>query len=286
MAHIKPILIPARYNYIGIFLTFDCNLSCSYCINNFERSLKQRKGIPGKDWVAALNRIQTRVDLPVTLQGGEPMLYPDTVFIINNLKPELPIDILTNLQFDVRSFSKQVDPERLKRDAPYASIRASYHPEQMNLEDTIERILVLQRAGFSVGVWSVLHPHYEEHIRKAQKECQSKGIDFRFKEFLGEYKGKLYGTYKYDGACGHKALHQVECRTSELLVDPSGQVYRCHHDVYQQCNPVGFLLDEEFQVEDSFRSCSDFGCCNPCDVKVKTNRFQRSGHTSVDIRVV
>jgi sulfatase maturation enzyme AslB (radical SAM superfamily) len=282
----KPILVPERYNYIGIFLTFDCNLRCSYCINHFEGNLKQRKGLTGKEWVAALNRIHSRKDLPVTLQGGEPTLHPDTVFIINNLKPELPIDILTNLQFDVHAFLRQVDPERLKRDAPYSSIRVSYHPDQMKLEDTIERILVLQQAGFSIGVWSVLHPHYEAHIRQAQKECLSKGIDFRLKDFLGEYKGKLYGTYKYDGACGHKALRQVTCRTSELLVDPAGQVYRCHHDVYQQCNPIGSLSDAEFQVEDIFRPCCDYGCCNPCDVKVKTDRFQEFGHTSVDIQNV
>ncbi|HOW42691.1 MAG TPA: radical SAM protein [Candidatus Omnitrophota bacterium] len=280
----NPIPIPARYNYIGIFLTFDCNLRCSYCINNFERNLTKRFPLDGKAWVAALNRIQSRPDLPVTLQGGEPTMHPDCIFIINNLKPDLHIDVLTNLQFDIPAFIKRVDPQRIKRDAPYASIRVSYHPEQMKLPDTIERTLALQRAGFSVGIWSVLHPRYEEHIRQAQKECLSLGIDFRFKDFLGEYNGKLYGSYKYAGACSHKPLKQVSCRTSELLVDPAGQVYRCHHDVYERSHPVGSLLDEGFLIADRFSPCSYFGCCNPCDVKIKTNRFQTFGHTSVDIR--
>ena len=34
---------------------------------------------------------------------------------------------------------------------------------------------------------------------------------------------------------------------------------------------------------DEYRDCYVYGDCNPCDVKVKTNRFQQFGHTSVDI---
>jgi len=34
---------------------------------------------------------------------------------------------------------------------------------------------------------------------------------------------------------------------------------------------------------DEYRDCKFYGDCNPCDIKVKTNRFQQSGHTSVDI---
>jgi hypothetical protein len=30
-------------------------------------------------------------------------------------------------------------------------------------------------------------------------------------------------------------------------------------------------------------TCYNFGDCNPCDVKIKTNRFQEYGHTSVEI---
>ena len=31
------------------------------------------------------------------------------------------------------------------------------------------------------------------------------------------------------------------------------------------------------------RPCDVYGHCNPCDIKVKTNRFQEFGHTSVQI---
>jgi len=281
----KPIKIINHYNYIAIFLTFACNLKCSYCLNNFKQKLIKRKILSGRDFVLGLNRIDSPVDLPVTLQGGEPTLHPDFYYIVNNLKPELNIDLLTNLQFDVDEFIKKVDPERIKRKSPYASIRVSYHPEQMKLEDLIQKTLKLLDAKFSVGIWGVLYPGMEKVVLDAQQECKKLNIDFRVKEFLGEYAGRLYGIYKYPGACDGKFKKKVKCKTTELLIDSQGAVFRCHADLYSGKNEIGSILDPGFEMEDKFRDCSDFGYCNPCDVKVKTNRFQQYNHTSVEILI-
>ena len=281
----KPIKIPRSYNYIAVFLTFACNLKCSYCINNFEQKLIRKKVISGKDFVMGLNRIVSRDDLPLTLQGGEPTMHPDFYYIINNIKPELKLDILTNLQFDIDEFIEKVDPARVKRNSPYASIRISYHPEQMKLDELIKDTLKLKNAGFSVGIWGVLHPASEKAILDAMEKCKKLGIDFRTKEFLGTYGGRLYGTYRYPGACDGKFRKKVRCRTTELLIDSEGNVFLCHADLYSGKNKIGSILDPEFEIEDKFRDCSDFGHCNPCDVKVKTNRFQQYGHTSVEIEI-
>lgn len=280
----KEIIIPDSYNYIAVFLTLSCNYRCSYCINYFEQGKFTQKHISGEDWVRGLNRIISRDDLPVTLQGGEPSVHKDFICILNNLKPQLKIDILTNLQFDVDEFISKVNPTKLKRNAPYASIRVSYHPEVMDLQETIDKTLKLQDAGFYIGIWGVLHPSQEEIILKAQDKCQKLGIDFRTKEFLGEYNGKLYGTYKYEGACSKKFRKRVQCRTTELIIGSDGSIFRCHSDLYERRSPIGDVLDPQFQIEDGFRECANFGHCNPCDIKIKTNRFQQFGHTSVDIK--
>jgi len=283
---VKQIVIPKSYNYIGIFLTFACNYRCSYCINYFEQDSIKRKTISGEDWVKGLNRIASRDDLPVTLQGGEPSLHPDFIYIINNIKLELNIDILTNLQFDIDEFIGQVSPDRVKRDAPYASIRVSYHPEQMNLDDTIKRTKKMIDAGFSVGIWAVLHSSFKKEISEAKIRCEKLGIDFRTKEFLGEHNGGLNGTYKYDGACDKSFRKSVECKASELLLDSKGNIFCCHSDLYAGANPIGHILDQDFEIEDRFRSCDNFGHCNPCDMKVKTNRFQEFGHTSCEVKFI
>ncbi|OGQ96479.1 MAG: hypothetical protein A2521_09325 [Deltaproteobacteria bacterium RIFOXYD12_FULL_57_12] len=279
----KPIRIPDTFNYIGVFLTLACNFNCSYCINRFGGVGRVAGQLTGKEWATAINRLVSRDDLPVTLQGGEPGLHPDFFYILNKIKPELRIDLLTNLTFDLTAFMRTVRPERFARPAPYASIRVSYHPEVMELAPLVEKVLVLQRAGYSVGIWGILHPAWEAAMREAQAYAAARGVDFRFKEFLGTYRGWLHGTFKYPGACDCQATRQVRCRTTEVLVGPAGDVYRCHGDLYAGRPGLGNLGDSRFVVEDVPRPCSFFGHCNPCDVKVKTNRYQIFGHTAVDI---
>ena len=283
--NLKKIVIPKRYNYIGCFLTLNCNLRCNYCINSFGNSHNFSKAvISGKDWIKAINRIVSREDLPVTLQGGEPSLHPDFIWIINNISRELNIDILTNLCFDIDEFIKEVNPDRIRRNSPYPSIRVSYHPSHMELDVLTDKVLKMQAAGFSIGVYGVLYPEIKEEILKDQRKCLKLGIDFRTKEFLGRYKGKIYGTYLYPKALGGVAKTRCLCRTSELIVGPEAGVFKCHHDLYKNFSPIGNLLDQGFEIEDIFRECNNFGNCNPCDIKIKTNRFQIFGHTSVEIK--
>lgn len=282
---LPPIVVPAAFNYIGVFLTFACNLQCSYCINRFGNLKPTRRMMTGEEWARGLNRLVARPDLPVTLQGGEPTLHPDFYSIIAGIRPELNIDLLTNLAFDIPLFIRHVSPQRLKRDAPYASIRVSFHPETMKIEDLAARVLTLMNAGYSIGIWGVDHPKHEVDIAKAREYCIPLGIDFRTKDFLGEFGGELHGQYRYPGACDRKARTTVKCRTTELLIGPSGDIFRCHSDLYEGRDPIGHILDPDFVIDTGFRLCQNFGHCNPCDVKVKTNRFQQFGHTSVEILI-
>jgi len=81
-----------------------------------------------------------------------------------------------------------------------------------------------------------------------------------------------------------KLSKKVLCRTTELIIGPNGNIYRCHSDLYANRKPIGNLLDSDFEIEDKFRECDFYGHCNPCDIKIKTNRFQQFGHTSVKIK--
>ena len=47
----------------------------------------------------------------------------------------------------------------------------------------------------------------------------------------------------------------------------------------------GNILEDNFEIIDVYRRCENFGYCHPCDVKIKTNRFQEPGHTSVAINL-
>ncbi len=299
----KEILLPESYDYISAFLTLRCNLNCSFCVNNASSNCFQRKSfkeLSGKEWVKALNRIKSRKEVPISLLGGEPSLHKDFIYIINNLKPELEIDILTNLWWDknkLERFIREVSPERINRDAPYPSIRASYHPEQMGEgEKLIENVIRLKEVGFNVGIEAIMYPSpfQLESLERMAIRCKNSNINFRSKSFIGIYEGTddigrpfsvIHGNYsKYVGAVFTKETSKCMCKTSNVLINPNCDIYRCQRDLLLKENPVGNLLNADFQISDDFRPCSNYGQCHPCDVKVKTNNRQELGTTLVEIK--
>jgi MoaA/NifB/PqqE/SkfB family radical SAM enzyme len=276
--------LPEHYNYIGIFLSLGCNLTCSYCINHTVGLNQKRKHLSAKEWIEGLNRLDNKKNIPISLQGGEPTIHPGIYEIINGLENQT--DLLTNLQFNVDKFAELINPNKFSRDLPYPAIRVSYHPETMDFLSYAKKLERLHHLGYSIGFFSVDHPKYTKEIEFAKEYCNDKGLFFKTKELLADYEGKIYGKYKYENSCFSKELKTVQCKTSELLIAPEGDVFRCHHDLYNKKMPIGNILDPDFNIDDKFRTCEYFGQCNPCDVKVKNNRFQQFGHCSVEIKAI
>ena len=286
-----PITPEDHHNYVAFFLTLSCNLACPYCINlhngNTRNAQAKRRSMDTDAWIAAADRLRLREDLPLTLQGGEPTIYNGFYRFVREVREDIQMDLMTNLMFDVERFIREVPVWRFNREAPYAPIRVSYHMGQNRIEELVPRALRLLESGFKVGLYAVLHPDPEihDHILEVQRHCLEQGVDFRTKEFLGEHDGRLYGTFKYEDCVSASTLRHCDCRTTEIIVDPNGYVYRCHSDLYGERTPIAHILDADFDEKslEIFRPCDFYGDCNPCDVKVKTNRFQVFGHTSVEI---
>ena len=271
----KPIILPENYNYIAAFLTLCCNLNCDYCINR-QGEFKVSEEMSGKDWIKGLLRIQTREDLSITLQGGEPTLHKDFYEIAGKLYDKnKKMDLLTNGLFDVGEFCNKISPSVFEREAKYASIRFSYHANT-NMQALMAKVWLLQIRGYSVGIWGLDNIDNTE----IQDFCKWLNIDFRVKEYLD----KTHGTYKYPKALNGR-LKKVLCKPSELLINPVGYIFRCHADLYANRNPIGHILADEITFPD-YLPCDYFGACNSCDIKLKTNRFQEYGHCSVIIEGV
>lgn len=266
--------IPKSYNYISAFLTFNCNFKCHYCINKYN-GLYPYKSMGVGDWIDGLNRIKTRKDLPITISGGEPTIHPKFFEIIKWIDWDIPLDLLTNGSFDRKYFTVHISHNRFKRESPYASIRFSYHPGYTNFVELVYKVYILQKKGYSVGIWAVGDGLVNRFLKLLARTL---GIDFRIKEFLDE----THGNYKYpDGLDGFPK--KCLCKPSELLIAPDGRLFRCHHDLYHGVNSYGHILDNEVKLPTGFLYCDSFGSCNPCDIKLKTNRFQQEGHCSVEI---
>lgn len=284
---IEPKTTETVYNFETGTHTYVANgFAVHNCINHHGGDLVKGRRLDPKDWIRGLNRIVARTDLPITLQGGEPTAYKGFYEVVNGLREDIPLDLLTNLEVSVDTFSNQIRSERFNRSAPYASIRVSYHHGQSDYNTLTQRVLQLQNLGYSIGIWEVDHPDYHGQVIFRQQKAHSMGIDYRLKEFLGPHKGEVYGTMRYPDAVNSHDLRTVNCRTSELLISPDGSVFRCHSDLYANRFPIGNILDPVFNGNDlgHWRFCDVYGKCNSCDIKTKTNRFQEYGHSSVEIK--
>lgn len=280
----QPVRMPGSFNYIGVFLTFRCPYRCSFCINKHGKAgLQAGPELSGSKWRRFFERLEPG-EVPITFQGGEPGLHHDFVELVRDVSRERHVDILSNLAFDLRAFVSKVDPAALNRDAPYAPIRVSYHPEQFALETIISRVEFLQTAGFRVGLYGVLHPDQAQEIERARQICLDRGLDFRTKPFLGMHRGELHGRYAYPMACGTEPIGTCECAPSELLIAPDGAIHRCHYYLYNGLAALASVNDPCINLSDDFLPCNSLGSCNPCDVKIKNNRFQQFGHVAVRMR--
>jgi hypothetical protein len=345
--------IPSTLNYVGAFLTLGCNLGCTYCINDPAQAGQRKRlfplsvlEMPPERWIAGLSRLPSREDLPITLQGGEPTLYWRGRGLGEMLAGlDHKFDLLTNLAQPPAIFAERLagQQEKLRRAAPYPSIRVSYHKDEMErlwagrgLETLVERCLALAEHGFMVspdkatsdiGIYMVAHP--DKDVGEAARRYAASRVPFETKEFLGVHDGVLYGTYLYPFSTDLIARNlypktlSVECRTSELLIDPLGFVWGCHFHLYDcwahggpraayaaleandfrylamgrqfvagtRNRPIGHILDPDFRLDtlQVFRGCESYGQCIGCDTKVKNDRFQslydrEQPHTAVEIR--
>ena len=210
-------------------------------------------------------------------------MHKDFYEIVGRLETRTDMDLLTNLNVNVKEFMHHVNPKAFDRDAKYASIRVSYHHGQHSFNKLLEKVMLFKKHNYNIGIWEVEHPEYRQDVLKRQSIAQTLGVDYRIKEFLGPYKGDNYGSMHYGMAVNDKHLRSCLCRTNELLIGPSGDIYRCHADLYSGFNPIGNIMDARIPELGKWRECGRYGRCNSCDIKIKTNRFQEFGYTSVEI---
>lgn len=266
--------LPDSLNYIGVFLTIDCNLNCAYCINDPQQSgdrgkvfrIHRQRELSPAQWARGLSRIPFSPDLPLTLQGGEPMLYQKGQGV-GLLLEGLPhyFDLLTNLTMKPEAFSESLRGQhaKLMRDAPYPSIRVSYHGDEMNriwkdrgFAELVDRCEQLAQFGFrvapvkndsDVGIYMVEHP--DNPPSDALAPIAAGRVPFETKEFLGVHAGKLFGHYRYPFSTDlivrqiHPQPLECECRTSELLLDPLGFVWGCHLYLYETWKSGGMQTE-------------------------------------------
>lgn len=283
------IIVPERYSYIEVYLTLACNFQCQYCINKHTGVNRKRQELSTREWILGINNIQPG-KLPITFGGGEPTIRKDFYEIVNGLHEDISIDLLTNGYFDESELINSIPVTRFKpntagtlpSDSMYKSIRISYHPKSSDVDSVIRKAAVLDDAGYSVGIFGLNHPENLRSNIAMSERCHKIGVYFFIRDFLGYYRDLLYGYYKYPGALNGN-LKSCQCRTQELLIDPSGDIHRCHKCLYDGTECIGNILNLAYEITDEFYPCESYGACNPCDVKLKLAPDLQTSKCSVEI---
>ncbi len=286
----KTVIVPKNYDYVGVYLTNKCHLSCPYCITAHHGSFFTGNGyasLAPEEWINGLNRLELPKDVPITLQGGEPFLYKGIWSILENVRHK--IDILTALPPFVTKerFLKVKTLDWNRRPSPYPTIRVSYHKGQNNYKELTERIADLQGI-LSIGLYYLGNPaNTEDEITAIKGYARAFKIEVRSKDFLGKYDGALYGSYLYaDAANGSRKSIKVRCKNTVIPIAPDGTAHRCHSDLYfgRKELALGNICDSGLEFPEAHLECDNYGLCSECDVKIKTNHYQEYGYTSVDIK--
>lgn len=280
------ISLPKEITYAELYFTLKCNLKCPYCINGYDNIKRTRTEKGYSELARYINNIDFG-DISLTIGGGEPTIRSDFFDFLKSIKKEIKIDLLTNLQFDVDEFIAKTNPKRFTsgRGDAYKSIRASYHPSQMDAKEHVAKAKKLQDNGFSIGIFGIASPNGIGYNIQLAEIARKNSVYFFIKEFLGEYEGEILGFYRYKDAVHSKTTKTVECRSSELLIDGAGEIYKCHRDLYAEINSVGNICSDNPNIEYKYRKCSAYGNCNPCDVKNKIDRFLNRGRCSVEVKI-
>lgn len=277
----------------GVFLNLDCNLRCHYCIQKISlphKPLASYSSPTGKEWVGALNAIANRTQRrflrrarikKLSILGGEPTVFPDFLYMINNLDKHWKVTVTSN--FDSPFFEQGIKYIKNKNRLRF---NGSFHSIHTPIERFIANTQKLKKAKIDVHtLFIVAHPAYLDKALDYKNELLRIHPRVKLQRFLGFYQGRLYpqdADYQisqeqkdgisnfrlYQQGFGQKSASTVFCHSDKVLIAPNGDIYNCHYKVYTgHKDRLGNLFSEDLhlRIPREYFLCQDFGFCNPCD---------------------
>lgn len=254
-----------------------CNFGCSYCF--FPKFTEENPEVgrfsPQQiyDAFEATGRIWH-----LFIAGGEPLLYPNFIELVNLLKTKHPIQISTNLyNKNVKAFSEEVSPDNII--VINASLHLPHHNDK-SLKKFLENYHVLKAKGFEILVSYVTYPPLFDRIKDDFQYLQDQGVDYLLPiTFKGEYEGKQYpGSYTKDQTRIISELYQEQLELRLMLdqMNFNGQMCTAGKNYFQmeldgevsRCCTIkesyGNLFQGTFVPDTKPRPCTSNICHDHC----------------------
>jgi MoaA/NifB/PqqE/SkfB family radical SAM enzyme len=206
--------IPPHRVCITWLINNKCNYRCTYCLNGFEEPPGFRILTPD-EWLAVWEEIYNKYGTTsIQITGGEPTVYPRFFEIMANVCKMHNVELQTNLSFEPQELIDNIPVEGVSR------IGGSFHPQYIQFEPFLDKMVKLQAAGFKVEINYVAYPPI---LRKA-KECidmaNEKHVQLSILSFQGEYEGKKYPeNYNDEERALLKSLNVSSGESAEAMAD-------------------------------------------------------------------
>lgn len=164
-----------------------CNYACIYCNVYVPMNKVNMNDQPtGDKWLEAWSRMHDLYGTcSMRVAGGEPMVYPGFLELLNELTKLFVMEVSTNLSVPWQRIADTVNPLNL-------TLHTSFHPEYADRETFLEKLVNLRERGFQVSVTSVTHPRTLGHLEETKKLFEKNNFQFVMQHFGGTFDGKDY----------------------------------------------------------------------------------------------
>lgn len=266
-----------RTYYVAYFAEPLCNFKCSYCIQD-QIKRTEFKRVDIDNIIRYLkNEVKPRESI-LSIIGGEVTVNPHFRYLIESLYNDFYITVTTNL--GSRFFSDDLNTFIGWAKKYQIRWNISFHPEFMDVDLFIERILKMKNAGIKTGQVAAVKTQLLSP--EVCKKLENAAIGFTYQTFWGidEKNGRLlpqtdnhpdFDYERYKKMCGKQHKRTCKCRTVDYfgharhLIGPDGNIYNCAHLLYTQKHPIGHIDNGWPENLLDPIECSEYGHCNPCD---------------------
>lgn len=226
-------------------LSWQCNYGdCPYCWTSMVVRNTELIKVPDhnwQEWTVALNKLDPAI---FDFVGGEPLIFPDFLTLLNNLDKKHYFAVTSNLYSQtIFDFISTVQPTQC------IHFTCSYHPTgKLSLNQFATRASLLRNAGFATSINIINHPSIKDQIPEAETCFKQNQLIVKVSPY--EHPPDLLTPNKETLTCNGGSNHYV--------LNNNGDAYRClswfRHPNRKEAW-IGNIFDGSFKKQEEQQPC-------------------------------
>ncbi|MFH0790844.1 MAG: radical SAM protein [Candidatus Omnitrophota bacterium] len=178
-----------------VSLTWDihrkCNYHCPHCWfeGRWEEEEKDNLYLPANRWISIWNNMYQRYGkVNIVICGGEPLLYPGFVDILEGVSQRHCVEVITNGSCITDEFAERINPVNV-------SISLSFYPYIVDYSEVADKVQILKKNKIPVGITYIAYPRQFDFakVKFYRKEFKVLGCRyFNLTSYWGKYNGAVY----------------------------------------------------------------------------------------------